>query len=216
MKVIYHCYGGAHSSVTAAAVHLGLLPEDRIPAREMFCKLPLYDRQEADEHGHIFFMGIDGAGNEIYLAARRSRPVVLESVFEGLAGIFNVHPEDYLLVNVMHKVNWVMKLGGYLSRRWGVVRLGRPIVTLGTQMAYFRVVELVRQVKSRLEGYGEENTLLQRQQVPPGRLGRRHSHGLPAGGERTRGYPVVEPAVFEFKKKLAGQNNFPGKGRPGK
>ncbi|HPZ72110.1 MAG TPA: DUF3189 family protein, partial [Peptococcaceae bacterium] len=29
MKIIYNCYGGAHSSVTAAALHLGLLPEAR-------------------------------------------------------------------------------------------------------------------------------------------------------------------------------------------
>ncbi|HBC94637.1 MAG TPA: hypothetical protein DCZ10_17500, partial [Pelotomaculum sp.] len=26
MKVIYHCHGGTHSSVTAAAIHLGMLP----------------------------------------------------------------------------------------------------------------------------------------------------------------------------------------------
>jgi hypothetical protein len=31
MKIIYHCYGGTHSSVIAAAIHLGLLPEDRVP-----------------------------------------------------------------------------------------------------------------------------------------------------------------------------------------
>jgi len=162
MKIIYHCYGGAHSSVTAASIHLGLLPADCLPDRETFWRIPLYDRQEADEHGHIFFMGVDEAGNGVYLAARRSRPEVLENIFRGLAEIFNIPPEDYLLVNVMHKVNLTMKLGGYLSRRWGFIKLGRPIVTAGTRAAYFNVVELVTKVKSRLGGYGEENPVFQR------------------------------------------------------
>jgi len=215
MKIIYHCYGGAHSSVTAASIHLGLLPADRVPSREMFWGIPLFDRQDTDEHGHIFFMGIDEIGNEVYLTARRSRAVVLEDVFEGLAGIFAIPQEEYLLVNVLHRVNWTMKFGGYLSRRWGFIKVGRPIVTLGTQAAYFRVVDLVCKVKNSVGGYSEENTVLQRQQVPPGRFGRCDSYGLPADSEKTRRQRIMEPAVFEFKKEQGGQNNLPWKGRAG-
>ncbi len=186
MKIIYHCYGGAHSSVTAASIHLGLLPIERIPDREMFWRIPLYDRQNTDKHGHIFFMGIDEIGNEVYLAARRSRAGVLVNVFEGLAGIFDISPKDYLLINVMHNVNLTMKLGGYISRRWGFIKLGRPIVTMGTQAAYFQVVKLVQKVKDKLGGYGEKNTLLQRQQVPPGWFGRCDSYGPPTDGDSAR------------------------------
>jgi len=160
-KVIYHCYGGTHSSVTAAAVHLSLLPADRIPDRGMFWKISLFDRQETYQHGHIFFMGTDEAGHEVYVAARRSRPDVLERVFTGLADIFNIPGYTYMLVNVMHKVNLTMRFGGFLSRRWGFTGIGRPIVTLGTQNAYFRVVELVEDVKRRLREHDEKNTVLQ-------------------------------------------------------
>jgi len=201
MKVIYHCYGGAHSSVTAASIHLGLLPADHIPCREAFWKIPFYDRQENDEHGHIFFMGRDERGNEVYFMARRGRPVVLESVINGLAGVFDIPPGEYLLVNVMQNVNWTMKLGGYLSRRCGFIRIGRPIVTLGTQAAYFQLVDLVRKIKIITGGCGEENTVFQREQVSSRRPGRRDPYGTPAGVEGAIRQRIVEPPVFEFKKK---------------
>jgi len=201
MKIIYHCYGGAHSSVTAASIHLGLLPMDYIPDRHMFWRIPLYDRQDVDEHGHIFFMGVDEYGNEVYLTARRSWPVVLEKVFEGLAGIFNIPKEDYLFVNVMEKVNLTMKFGGFISRRWGFIKLGRPIVTLGTQAAYFRVVELVREIKSRVGRDSEKDSVLQRQQVASGRTGRSDTYGTPDGGGKAGQKPVMGPAVFEYKRR---------------
>ncbi|MCG9967708.1 DUF3189 family protein [Pelotomaculum terephthalicicum JT] len=163
MKIIYHCYGGAHSSVTAASIHLGMLPADRVPGLKAFWEIPFYDRQEKDEHGHIFFMGLDEAGNEIYFSACRGRPLVFQNIFKGLAGIFEIPAEEYLLVDVMKNVNWTMKLGGYLSRRCGFIRVGRPIVTLGTQAAYLQVINLVRQVKKAIRCCGEENSIRQRQ-----------------------------------------------------
>ncbi|MDI9448851.1 MAG: DUF3189 family protein [Pelotomaculaceae bacterium] len=199
MKIIYHCYGGAHSSVTAAAIHLGLLPENRVPTRAEFCAVPLYDRQEADEHGHFFFMGKDQAGHEVFLTARRSRPGVLENIFTGLAEIFGIPEDDYYLVNVMGEVNLTMKLGGFLSRRWGAVRVGRPIVAMGTQAAYLQLVKLVQRVKSEVGGYSE-NTVLQRKHLSPGRPGGGNSHGTPGGGGET-GQKFLEPAVFEYQKK---------------
>lgn len=210
MKIIYHCYGGAHSSVTAAAIHLGVFPENRVPTREEFLAVPFYDCQEADEHGHFFFMGQDEAGHEVFLIARRSRPRVLENIFAGMAGIFSIPPDDYCLVNVMGKVNLTMKLGGFLSRRWGVVRVGRPIVTLGTQAAYFQMVKLVQRVKREIGGY-DEGSLLQRQHLSTGRFGRGDPHGALAGGGGTRGQ-FPEPAVFEYQKGRRGKDSFPGKG----
>lgn len=201
MKIIYHCYGGAHSSVTAASIHLGLLPADRVPGLREFWEVPFYDRQENDEHGHIFFMGLDEYGNEIYFAACRGRPLVFQNIFKGLAGIFKIAPEEYLLVDVMRNVNLTMKFGGYLSRRCGFIKIGRPIVTLGTQAAYLQVIDLVRKVKKVIGGYSEENTIPQRQQIPPRRIGRRNSFRLPADGEGAGQQRVVEPSFYELKQK---------------
>jgi len=199
MKIIYHCYGGAHSSVTAASIHLGLLPADRVPGLKAFWEIPYYDRQENDEHGHIFFMGLDEAGNEIFFSARRGRPLVFEGVFKSLASIFEVPAEEYLLVDVMKNVNWTMKLGGYLSRRCGFIKIGRPIVTRGTQAAYLQVVDLVQKVKKAIGGYGEENTLLQCQQISSCQPGRRNSFWPPAGGGGTGRRRTVEPPFYKYK-----------------
>lgn len=154
MKIIYHCYGGAHSSVTAASIHLGLLPADCIPSLQAFWKIPAYDRQKNNEHGHIFYIGKDEAGHEVYFAASRGRPLVFERICRGLAGIMDIPPEEYMIIDVLQNVNWTMKLGGYLSRRCGLIKIGRPLVTLGTQAAYLLLVDLVRQVKKRIEEHG--------------------------------------------------------------
>lgn len=201
MKIIYHCYGGAHSSVTAASIHLGFLPADRVPDSEALCQLPFYDRQGHDQHGHFFFMGRDECGHEVFFTARRSRLVVLENIVKGLAEIFDIPSTEYLLVNVMQNVNWAMKLGGYLSRRCGLIKIGRPIVTLGTRRAYFRIADLVQQVKNQIGGYSEKYPVLQQKQFSPGRFGRRDSYGAPAGRQHAGQRQIVETAVFRFKKK---------------
>ncbi|MDD3652796.1 MAG: DUF3189 family protein [Desulfotomaculaceae bacterium] len=185
MKIIYHCFGGAHSSVTAAYIHLGFLPADHVPDSQAFCQLPFYDRQGNDQHGHFFFMGRDEFGHEVFFTARRSRQVVLENIVKGLAEIFDIPPAEYLLVNVMHKVNWAMKFGGYLSRRCGLIRVGRPIVTMGTRLAYSQVANLVRQVKNYIKGCSKEYPVLQQKQFSPGCFGWRDSYGATAGRKRT-------------------------------
>ncbi|HWJ02080.1 MAG TPA: DUF3189 family protein, partial [Verrucomicrobiae bacterium] len=45
MKIIYNCYGGSHSSVTAAAIHLGLVDCGKVPCARELWKLPYYDSQ---------------------------------------------------------------------------------------------------------------------------------------------------------------------------
>ncbi len=67
MKIIYHCYGGSHSSVITAAIHLGFIPRDKIPKTEELMKLPFYDKQTDKDHGILRLMGKDDLGNEIYI-----------------------------------------------------------------------------------------------------------------------------------------------------
>lgn len=212
MKIIYHCYGGSHSSVTAASIHLGLLPEDRVPGREMFWNLQLFDRQEADQQGHIYFVGVDEHGHDIYLTARRNKPQILENVFAGLTEIFALPRQDYILVDAMHSVNSLMKLGGFLSRRWGLVSLGRPIVTIGTQIAYFRLVHLVQKVKGLIGEEDHENSVFQRHHVPTGSPGGSNSHRQAVKGKTAGKDPVRGPIVFGYQRAGRG-NNLPGEGR---
>lgn len=146
MKIIYHCFGGTHSSVTAAAAHLALLPRERTPEPRELQAIPYFDTRESDDHGLITRMGVDSAGNEIYFVGQRGKPQILENIVHGLARNFDIPPDSYRLVNVMHKVNVSMKLGGVMSRRFRWIGTGRPLVTRGTVWAYPEIVGMVRKV----------------------------------------------------------------------
>lgn len=150
MKIIYHCYGGTHSSVTAAAIHLGILPNYRIPSAPELLALDFFDRRGGEDIGRIDFMGRDRYGNDVYVVGRRSRPQILYHITAGLAELFDIRPESYLLVDAGSCVNTSMRIGGVLSRRLGLVRLGRPVVSLGTIMAYKKLCRLVEEVQYRL------------------------------------------------------------------
>lgn len=149
MKIIYHCFGGSHSSVTAAAVHLGLLDKNKIPTGQDLMKIPFYDKTTNADFGTIRFMGKDELGNEVYVLGKKSMGDRYSQILLGVAGVLGA--EDQLIViNCMKWVNWSMKLGGFTSRRLGFPFIGRPVVTRGTQKAFSHIIKLVEETKSRL------------------------------------------------------------------
>lgn len=48
-------------------------------------------------------------------------------------------------------VNAWMKIGGFTSRKLGIVSIGRPIVTYGTLKSYRGLVDLVGKVKKKIQ-----------------------------------------------------------------
>lgn len=150
MKIIYHCYGGAHSSVTASAIHLGWLPEDRIPRDgELLC-LPYFDRPINKDHGHIRFMGIDEFENEIYVVGRRNAKKIFENISSGICRIYGWQETDIKFVNVMPFVNWKMVVGGFTSRRLLFTPVGRPIIIAGVKDSYWKFVNLTKDIKKEI------------------------------------------------------------------
>ncbi|OAT86409.1 DUF3189 family protein [Desulfotomaculum copahuensis] len=151
MKIIYYCFGGTHSSVTAAAIHLGLLPRDRLPPAGEIAAIPWFDRRDTRQQGIPAFLGRDDRGNEVYVLGWPGRPQLIELVYAGLAGIFSLPAGSYKLVNVKEHVNLIMKAGGFLSRRLGWVTLGRPLAARGIRRAYPALRALVQAVLQELE-----------------------------------------------------------------
>lgn len=144
MRIIYHCYGGAHSSVAAAAIHLGLLPLPK-PSREAIRAIPFFDQHTHLDQGRLFFYGTDARGNEVFVLGRAGAAAILERTIRfafKLAG----EGEEILFVNTIPAVNVWMRVGGFLSRRLGWVGVGRPLVTLGTELAVPKLASLVKQV----------------------------------------------------------------------
>lgn len=147
MKIIYHCYGGAHSSVTASAIHLGWLPTDRLPGKEELEKTPYFDRPMDGDHGNIRFMGKDEFDNDIHVVGRRNASRIFENMATGLVEIYKLPVEQFIFVDVMPYVNWKMVLGGFTSRRLGWTWFGRPVIMAGVRYSYWSIVSLVQQVR---------------------------------------------------------------------
>ncbi len=149
MKIIYHCFGGAHSSVTVAAIHMGWLNKAKLPSSEDLMDLPYYDKTTDDDFGTIHYMGTDEMGNDVYVLGKKSLGDRFSRLMMGVAEI--LYKEDQLLaVNVMKHVNLWMKLGGFTSRRLNFTFIGRPVVIWGTRKAYDSMVKLVEVTRLRV------------------------------------------------------------------
>jgi hypothetical protein len=142
MKIIYHCFGGSHSSVTAAALHLGMLNKTRPPTREQLMEIPYYDKTSDADFGSIRYMGTDEFGHEVYVLGKKSMGNRYSAILMGVAEILGSQ-DQLIMVNCMDRVNWSMKIGGFTSRRMRLALLGRPVVTWGTQKAFSQLVNLV-------------------------------------------------------------------------
>ncbi|WP_242946267.1 DUF3189 family protein [Geosporobacter subterraneus] len=149
LHIIYHCVGGSHSSSTAAAIHLNMLPIDHTPNTFDLLHIPFYDTQEKVDRGRIFLRGIDEYGNYVYNLSRQFIPHLMLPAILDLWEILGQNKEDILFVNTMPCVNIWMKIGGFSSRRLEWVKLGRPIVAKGTLAAYDCLIKLVQETKKQ-------------------------------------------------------------------
>lgn len=150
MKVVYSCYGGAHSSQVAAAIHLGRVPGHRPPTPEELLSLPRFDRVGADSHGIAEFMGTDEDGHDVYVLGRGPASKVVERAFMSGFLVAGGDNRQLLFVDALQTVNLPMRVGGYLSRRLGWVAVGRPLVVFGTRRAFPALVQLVEETRRKL------------------------------------------------------------------
>lgn len=148
MEVIYYCYAGAHTSITAASIHLGLLPVDRVPEVREILALPNFDQTPSQELGKVFKYGVDENGNNVYVAAlgpgRTTTMGALKFVLKerGLA-------EDALvIVNGLECISLTVRIGGFISRRLGLVRVGRPMCAWGILAKYNCFLQMAQRIRA--------------------------------------------------------------------
>ena len=151
MKIVYHCFGGSHSSVSAAALHLGLLDRGRIPTEEELMRVPYYDKTTDADFGSIRYMGTDEAGNDIYVFGKKTFNNRYSALLMGIARILG-EQQQLVMIDCMNRVNWSMKIGGFTSRRLGLTFVGRPIVSWGTRQAFAQLVNLVEITRMKTLG----------------------------------------------------------------
>ena len=152
MKIVYHCFGGAHASPTAAAIHLGILPQDRWSGMKELLRTPHFDQLTGPEHGKLIKAGVDPMGHEVYFLARRNNPRLVINLIKEFTRLKGENPDEYLFVNCMQTFNLLMVVGGYSSRALGWINVGRPVVALGTVFSYTILVSIVRRTIQQLKG----------------------------------------------------------------
>lgn len=144
MKVVYHCYGGAHASPTAAAIHLGIIGKEFFPAMAEFKKIPCFDETTNHEHGRLIKIGEDCFRNEVFILGRRNSPQTVIRIIKEFSVLCGENPDDYYFVNCVQIFNPLMVTGGFSSRSMGLVGLGRPLVTLGTVLSFPVLAAIVK------------------------------------------------------------------------
>ncbi len=151
MKIIYCCFGGAHSSVVTASIHLGYLPIDRIPTKEEILMLPFYDSAKNSEIGTPRYMGVDIKGNRVYfLGLGHARNYYMELLHEFYKECNIGLENDIIVTDVTILLNFFTRLGGFMSRKLNMVSIGRPLTVYGILKKYPSFVELVKNVKKTL------------------------------------------------------------------
>ena len=157
MLIIYACYGGAHTSPMAAAIHLGRLKGDPLPSSEDILNIQYFDVLATGDRGRVFPVGTDEFGNQVYILGRGNHlQPIIQAVKSGymLAG---GDPRQIMFINTLKGVNWPMRIGGFLSRRLGLVSLGRLVAAVGARRAYPKLAEIVAETKAKCAVAGRIN-----------------------------------------------------------
>lgn len=151
MKIIYNCYGGAHSSVVVGYIHCGLIDSNSPPTKQQLMSLSYYDSQRNEDHGILQFLGNDSYGNEIYSVGLETQRKFAKECLKNISGIMGIDNTTYVMVDTIAAVNWYMRIGGFLSRALGLTQIGRPLVIYGTQRAFFNLKKIPEETIKGLE-----------------------------------------------------------------
>jgi hypothetical protein len=111
--------------------------------------LPLFDKAQKDDFAIPYFMGRDEFGHDVYIIGFGMFATICDRTLEEIFRI-NGRAEEVLLVNALPSIGISARLGGGLSRGWGWVRIGRPLVAWGVCRSLRGMRKMVSDVKEVL------------------------------------------------------------------
>ncbi|HCS75261.1 MAG TPA: hypothetical protein DIW17_15470 [Clostridiales bacterium] len=154
MKLFYCCYGGAHTSVTCASIHLGYLPDDRVPSAAEFAGVPFYDKMDNHKLGTPVFMGRDALGWDIYIIGMKNVKTLVIPAMKSYLNACGMDQSDFLLVNALVELHPITSISGVATRKFGLIYPGRPLTIWGIRKTYPKFLALVKDVKENLQVRG--------------------------------------------------------------
>lgn len=150
MKIIYHCYGRAHSSVIAAHLHLGTIPITGLVNKEQIMAIPEFDLAETGDWGKPHFLGTDEFGNEIFILGLNSQAQICCRAIISLA--YDLGKADQiLLINSLSVIGILTRVGGFLSKKMRLSGIGKPLAAKGIINSLPRLRRLVAGVKNEIQ-----------------------------------------------------------------
>ena len=152
MKIIFSCYGGAHTSIVAAGIHLGYLPKKAKASYKEILATPYFDQTETANIGIPLYMGQDSYNNEIFVIGMGSyRRQGTELIYQFINEIKGRCRGEVVIINSIALINLEIRVGGFLSRKLGLIALGRSIIIYGIRKKYSRFLQLVAEIDKRLQ-----------------------------------------------------------------
>ena len=149
--MIYHCYGGAHSSVVAAHLHLGSIPLRGKVSAEQILALPEFDRATADDWGKPHLIGLDELGNEVYILGLGRQSAPCARVIISLGYRLGTSRKT-MLVNTLPTIGVLTRIGGFSSRVLGFKNFGQNLAAQGIITSLEGLRSLVIYTKKQVGG----------------------------------------------------------------
>ena len=149
MIIIYNCYGGTHSSMLTSAVHLGLLPSDRIPSKQEILNTKYFNHLRYQDMGRLIYHGVDDYGNKVYTIGRGTSSALIPAMRNltlEMHKLYNVN-EGFAYVNTSGTVPLAMTLGGFFSRGIKMDLIGIPLLAIGARQTFMNIVNLAQKTK---------------------------------------------------------------------
>ncbi|HHW27893.1 MAG TPA: DUF3189 family protein [Firmicutes bacterium] len=122
-RVFYVCYAGTHSSILASCLHLG-----KVRNVNAVCDLPFFDRRTHRDIGIPVKMGYDRNGAEVYALGTGWLSRAVELAACDLIELASPGARA-CLCSVRGYLDFFARVGGFASRRFGIVRLGRGLIS---------------------------------------------------------------------------------------
>lgn len=144
MLIFYCCYGRAHSSVVAAALHLGQLP---LQTPSAIARLPYFDQATAEDMGIPKLVGTDTDGNLVFILGRGPARGLVEETLRAVLLARGYTKQDIMFTDLQPHLNFCTRLGGFLSRRLGLVFPGKQLAAFGIWRALSRIETCVQTAK---------------------------------------------------------------------
>lgn len=111
---------------------------------------PRFDIATNLDIGRPILMGLDAAGNEVYILALGGGHRRMKYAISTALQLAEVPKTDYRLVNCLPCVNLATRVGGFSSRSLGLIWFGRPLVAWGVTRSYRNYLQLVQKVRYSL------------------------------------------------------------------